>query len=291
MRPGWFVKTQSVFFALVLHVAALLLLLISFSYTPELRPLKQISIVNAVVVDQARVDEEIKRLKQADEKKHQAEKQRVEELEKKLDTEKKKAEEIKSQRLEEEKQLLNTRKKKEEEQKKQEEAQKKVAELEQQRKLEEEKKVQAEADKKRLEEEKKKKDAELKKKEEEKKQQEAKKALQEQLNAEQAEEQRQQNVTLLQKIVNEITNKVIRNFNKSGLPDNLSCKLMVKLLPSGEVASVSLVETSGNDIFDRRALLAVEKSSPFTLPEEVSLEKFEQLDLRELSFNFIPPKD
>ena len=284
MRPGWFVNTQSVFFALVLHMAVLLLLLISFSYTPELQPVKQISIVNAVTVDKAKVEEEIRRLKQAEEKKHQAEKQRVEELEKKLETDKKKAEEIKNQRVEEEKQLSLTRKQKEDEQKKQEEAQKKVAELEQQRKLEEEKKAKTEAEKKKQE-------AELKKKEEEKKRQEAEKALQEQLEAEQTEEQKQQNATLMQKIVNEITNKVTRNFNKSGLPDNLSCRLMVKLLPTGEVASVSLIETSGNDIFDRRALLAVEKSSPFALPEEVDLEKFEQLNLRELSFKFIPPKD
>jgi len=288
MRPGWFVSVQSLVFALLLHAAALVLLLVSFSFTPELTPVKPVSIVNAVTVDKAKVDEEVRRLKQEDEKKQR----RAEDLEKKLAAEEKKADEIKNQRIEEEKQYLETKQKKEEEQKKHEEMQ--------QRKLEEEKKAKSETEKKQLEEEKKtkteaekkKKEAELKKKEEEKKREEAAKALlQEQLEAEQSEEQKQQNATLLQKIVNEITNKVIRNFNKSGLPDNLSCKLMVKLLPNGEVASVSVIKTSGNEIFDRRALLAVEKSSPFMLPEEVDLEKFEQLDLRELSFTFIPPKD
>jgi colicin import membrane protein len=295
MRPGWLVSVQSLVFALLLHAAALVLLLVSFSFTPELKPVKPVSIVSAVTVDKAKVEEEVRRLKQEDEKKQK----QAEALEKKLEAEKKKAEEIKNQRIEEENQLSIARKQKEEAQKKHEEMQQKVAELEQQRKLEEEKKAKAETEKKQLEGEKKAKaevekkkiESELKKKEEEKKRQEAEKAMQEQLEAEQTEQQKQQNTTLLQKIVNDITNKVIRNFNKSGLPDNLGCKLMVKLLPNGEVANVSVIKTSGNEIFDRRALLAVEKSSPFILPEEVDLEKFEQLDLRELSFNFIPPKD
>ena len=286
MRPGWFVNTQSVIFTFIVHVAVLLLLLISFSYTPELRMAKTVNIVNAVAVDKARVDEELKRLKQEDEKKHQAEKQRVEELEKKLEAEKKKTEEIKNQRLEEEKQLLTTRQKKEEEQKKQEEAQKKVAELEQQRKLEEEKKANVEAEKKRLDEEKKKKEAELKKKEEEKKRLEAEKALQEQVAEEETRAQSEADQKLAAALGSEIHDKIAQYFNLVGVPENLSCKLRVNLLPSGEVVGVSILESSGNDIFDRRALTAVQKASPLPVPQDA--ETFERLNLRDSIFTFKP---
>ena len=286
MRPGWFVTTQSVIFALVLHVAVLLLLLISFSFTPELRPAKPVSIVNAVTVDKSKVDAEIKRLQQEEEKKRGAEKQRIEELEKKLLSEQKKAEEIKKQRLEEEKQLLATRQKKEEEQKKQEEAQKKLTELEEQRKLEEEKKAKAETEKKQLEEEKKKKTAELKKQEEEKKRQEAEKALQEQMEAEERQAQEAADSVLVAELGNEIHDKIARYFNLAGLPENLSCKLRVNMLPSGEVVGVSLLESSGNEIFDRRALTAVQKASPLPVPQDI--ETFERLNLRENTFIFKP---
>lgn len=286
MRPGWFVTSRSMFFALLLHAAALLLLLVSFSYTPELRPVKPVSIVNAVAVDKARVDEELKRLKQEDEKKQRAEKQRVEELERKLEAEKKKAEEIKSQRLEEEKSLLATRKKKEEEQKKQEEAQKQLAELEQQRKLEEEKRAAAEAEKKRLEEVKKKKEEELKKKEEERKRQEAEKALQKQMEEEERKAQAEGDQQKMAQLGNAIRDKIARYFNLAGLPPNLSNKLRINMLPSGEVVGVSILESSGNDIFDRRALTAVQKASPLPVPQDP--ETFERLNLRDISIIFEP---
>ncbi|MGH8119079.1 MAG: cell envelope integrity protein TolA [Gammaproteobacteria bacterium] len=286
MRTSWFVTTQSIIFALILHVLVLFLLLISFSFKPELRLVKPVSIVNAVTVDKARVDAELKRLQQEEEKKRNAEKQRIEELEKKLEAEQKKADEIKKQRLEEEKKLLATRQKKEEEQQKQEEAQKKLAELEEQRKLEEEKKARTEAEKKRLEEEKKKNEAELKKKEEEKKRQVAEKALQEQMEAEERLAQETADRELAATLGNEIHDKIAGFFNLAGLPENLSCKLRVNLLPSGEVVGVSILESSGNDIFDRRALTAVQKASPLPVPQDV--ETFERLNLRESTFIFKP---
>jgi colicin import membrane protein len=282
MRPGWFVSVQSLVFAFLLHTAVLVLILVSFSSTPELKPLKAVSIVNAVSVDKSKVDEEIKRFKQEEEKKQK----QAEELEKKLEAEKKKAEEVKTQRLEEEKQLLNARKQKEEELKKQEEMKQKVAELEQQRKLEEEQKAKAEAEKKRLEDEKKKKEADLKKKEEEKKRQEAEKAMQEQLKDEELKEQEQQDKKLASALGSEIHDKIARYFNLSGLPENLSCKLRVNMLPSGEVVGVSILESSGNDIFDQRALTAVQKASPLPVPQDA--DTFERLNLRDSTFIFKP---
>lgn len=275
MRTGWFVSTQSLVFALLLHAVVIVLLLVNFSFTPELKPVKPVSIVNAVAVDKAKVEEEIRRLKQEDEKKHR----RSEELEKKLEAEKKKAEEIKNQRLEEEKQLSITRKQKEEEQKKHEQMQQQNAELKQQHKIEEEKKVKAEAEKK-------KKETELKKKEDEKKRQEAEQAMQKQLVEEERIAREQADQKLASSLGSEINDKIISYFNLSGLPGNLSCKLRVNLLPSGEVVGVSILESSGNDIFDRRALTAVQKASPLPVPQDA--ETFERLNLRDITFIFKP---
>jgi len=288
MRLSWWVRLRSIWYALALHVIAAALLVFSFSFTDIIKPPHQdISIVNAVTVDKSQVDKELQRLKQEDEKKKLEEQQRLAELEKKAAEEKKKSEDLKKQRLEEEKKLFEAKKKKEQEQKLREEEQKKLAdlekqkqELEKQKKLEEEKKVLAEAEQK-------KKAAELKKLEEERKKAEAEKALQAQLDAEAAEEQQQQDISLQQKIIAEIANQVRRNFNQTGLPPGLQCKVNIRLLPGGDVINVNVVQSSGNDIFDRRALTAVQKSSPFSsVPDD--LEIFERIKIRDITFTFEP---
>jgi colicin import membrane protein len=292
MRLGWWVRLRSIWYSLALHVIAAALLVFSFSFTEIIKPPHQdISIVNAIVVDKSQVDKELQRLKQEEEKKILEEQQRLDKLEKKAAEEKKKSEDLKKQRLEEEKKLLEAQKKKEQEQKLREEEQKKLVqlekekqELEKQRKLEEEKKTQAEAERKKAEEEQKKKAAEL---EEERKKAEAEKALQAQLDAEAAEEQLQQDITLQQKIIAEIASQVKRNFNQTGLPPGLKCKVNIRLLPGGDVINVNVVQSSGNDIFDRRALTAVQKSSPFSsVPED--LETFERIKIRDITFTFEP---
>ena len=302
MRLSWLVRLRSITCSLLVHVLAVALLLLSFDFAARpIRPQHQnINIVNAVSVDKKEVEKELQRLKNLEEEKSRAEQKRLAELEKQ-------AQELKKLRAEEEQKLKEARKQKEEEQKQREEEQKKLVqlekektELEKQRKLEEKKKKQveeerkqAEAEKKRLEEEKrlaeekrKKEEAEKQKAEEEKKRQAAEQALQEQLAAEQAEEQRQQDISLLDKIAAGIQRSVERNFNKTGLPENLACTLRVKLLPGGDVVDVSVEKSSGNDIFDRRALTAVQKASPLPVPGD--LETFERLKLRDLTFIFTP---
>lgn len=293
MRTSWFVATQSVILALILHAVVLALLLISFQRTPELRTAKPVSIVNAVTVDKARVEEEVKRLQQEEEKKRSTEKRRVEELEKKLAAEQKKAEEIKQRRLDEEQRLLEAKKQKEEELKKQAEAKKKVAELEEQRKLEEQKKAEAEAEKIRLEEEKKQKEEEQKKKEEERrraeeerKRAEAEKAMQKQLAEEERQAQEAADRRAAADLGSAIHDKIAQYFNLTGLPPGLSCKLRVNLLPSGDVVGVSIQESSGNDIFDGRAVTAVQKASPLPVPQDAGT--FERLNLRDMTFVFKP---
>jgi colicin import membrane protein len=284
MYLSWWIRIRSIWYSLALHIIAAALLVFSFSFTEPIKPSHMdISIVNAVTVDKAQVDKELQRLKQEEE-------QRVEELQKQTEAEKKKAEDLKKQRQEEEKKLLEAQKKKVQEQKLREEEQKKLAllakekeELEKQKKLEEEKKAQIEAERKlqeKLAEEKRQKE------EEEKKRLAAEAELQKQLDAEAAEAQRQQDLTLQQQIARDIYNKVSRNFNQTGLPEGLACTLRVRLLPGGDVVDVAVTKSSGNDIFDRRALTAVQKASPLPIPDDNAI--FERLNLRDVTFTFKP---
>lgn len=56
------------------------------------------------------------------------------------------------------------------------------------------------------------------------------------------------------------------------LPDNLKNDLevrcLVKLLPTGEVRSVRVTQSSGNPVFDDAVVRAIEKSSPLPLPAD-----------------------
>jgi len=46
--------------------------------------------------------------------------------------------------------------------------------------------------------------------------------------------------------------------------------LKVHLVPTGEVVDVALVKSSGNDAFDRSAVLAVQKAGRFMVPSDSS---------------------
>lgn len=306
MRLSWLVTLRSSLLALLLHIIAAVLLFVSLELTPEPVPVsgKEVNIVNAVSVDKEQVEQELKRLQESEKREQEEKLKQLEELKKKAKLEKQKAEEARKRRLEEEKELTAARKKKELEQQRRELEQKKLArleekkaELERQRRIEEEEqkrkaeeeRKRKEAEMKRLEEEKRKREEELKRLEEEKrkaeeeqKRKEAEKALQEQLVAEQAK----QDASLLEKIVAGISNKVENSFNKTGLPENLTATLRVKLLPGGDVIDVAVSDSSGNDIFDRRAVTAVQKSSPLPVPDDIGT--FERLGLRDISFKFKP---
>ncbi len=288
MYLSWPVRIRSFWYAVALHLLAAALLFFSFDFSTPIKPqAPSVNIVNAVAVDKAQVEKELQSLKKEEEKKKQAEQQRLKELEDKAEAEQKKAEDLKKQRLAEEKKLLEAKKKKEQEQKLREEEQKKLEQLEKEKVQAELEKQMAEEEKQRVAEEQKKKEAELKKKQEEEK---AEKELQEQLAKEAAaaetEAQQAADQQLAVSLGNEIHNKIARNFNLTGLPEGLSCKLRVNLLPSGEVVNVSIVQSSGNEIFDRRAVTAAQKASPWPVPQDG--DTFDRLNMRETTITFKP---
>lgn len=269
MFTAWLAVARPLLFSVLLHIFLGVVLIFSFEFTPAPPPtLPKVNIVKAQSVDKAAVEKELKRLADADKAKQEAEKKKQRELEKK-------AEEAKKKRLEEERKLKEIKKKKEQALKKQKEADKKKK-LE----LEKKKKAEAEAKKKKLAEEKKKREAEeaerkrkeeaekKRKAEEERKQREAEAALQADLEAEQQAFQDQQDLTEIQKYTILIGRSIESKFNRLGLPDGLSCEILIRLLEGGKVADVTIAKSSGNELFDKRAEDAVYKASPLPVPDE-----------------------
>ena len=292
-----FLTLRSFLYSLVLHVIVITALIVNFNAVrqPAFKPQPKENIVEAVTVDEQAVERELRRLKEKE-----LEKQRA--MEKKLKDLEQQASAVEKRRKQEEKlkvEAEQVRKKEEQrkaeaERKRREEERKTAAERERikQEKLkaeaglkrieEENRKAQAERD--RIEEQRRKAEAEWKRKEEEKK----KKAAEEALRKQRAQEQRLEDKKTLQNIVVEIYRVVTGNFNKTGLPKGLECVLSVQTVPGGEVISVTVNKSSGNEVFDRRAITAVEKASPLPLPTDAVT--FDRLGLRKFNFRF-KPKD
>ena len=290
-----FLTLRSLLYSLALHVVVITALVVNFDAErqPVFKPRPQENIVEAVTVDEKEVEKELQRLRE-----QELEKQRA--MEKKLKDLEQQASAVEKKRKEEEKRKQAAERKRKEEEKRKTEAERKRKEEErrtaaERRRIEQEKlKAQAElkrieeenrkaqAEQARLEEEKRKAEAERKRQEEEKKKKAAEAARRQQL----AQEQRAQDDKTLQNIQAEIYQVVTGNFNKTGLPKGLECVLSVHTVPGGEVISVAVNKSSGNEVFDRRAVTAVEKASPLPLPADPAT--FDRLRLRKFNLRFRP---
>lgn len=66
----------------------------------------------------------------------------------------------------------------------------------------------------------------------------------------------------------------------SSIPAGLSAKIKLTLLSSGDVASVSVVESSGNNLFDRSLENAVYRAAPMPLPSNPDMAKeFKEIEV------------
>ncbi|MFT5427180.1 MAG: colicin import membrane protein [Gammaproteobacteria bacterium] len=288
MKPGWLTTLSSSALSLILHVVLGALLIFSFDFTaqPKIQPKNNINTVKAVTVDKKQVELELARIKKVENEKLQKEKKTLDDLEKKTD-------QLKKDRQAEEKKLAETKKKKEQEQEKRKEEERKLAtlekektELKKQRELEEKKIKEAEDKSEKLKNEE---EARIKKKIEDKEAAEKKQLEEElasQLAAEESAEQTQKDQALINNIASNIKRSIESNFNKVGLPQGIACVLRVRLIPGGEVVDVTIAESSGNEIFDRRAVNATQKASPLPVPDDVAT--FERLGLREINMTFKP---
>ena len=86
--------------------------------------------------------------------------------------------------------------------------------------------------------------------------------------------------------VAQIQREIIQNWSRPPSARNgMETLLRVHLVPTGEIVDVKIIEGSGNDAFDRSAILAVRKSERFVVPADTL--RFER-DFREFTVLFKP---
>ena len=290
-----FLTLRSLLYSLALHAVVITALVVNFDAerTPVFKPKPVENIVEAVTVDDEAVEQELQRLRELEQEKQRAMEENLRELEEQASAvEKRRKEEERKKQAAEQKRKEEEKRKSEAEKKRKEEERRIAAERDRikQEKLEAEAELKriedenrkAEAEQKRLEDEKRKAEAERQRIEEEKR----KKEEEETRRKQRALEQQAQDKITLQNIVAEIYRVVAGNFNKTGLPKGLECVLSVQTVPGGEVISVTINKPSGNEVFDRRAVTAVQKASPLPLPSDPAV--FERLRLRKFNFIFKP---
>lgn len=240
--------------AVIIHVLAFIAIGVSFkSSEPKISSIKQQKVITAVAIDESKINAEINKLKKA-EKRKQRNQKRLQD----------KATKAKKDRKKEERKLRAIKKKQKE-----------------QERINKNKRIK---DKKRL--------TELKKKEKETQDKLNKleiKRQEKQAQLEQEEKDRQEKIAEkkrtserkkrevhenaeIKKYENLINGKVSRNWvYLDSYGKGLVCVIQIKLLPSGDVLSANVIQSSGNIAFDRSAEIAAMKASPVPVPKNTDL--------------------
>lgn len=187
----------------------------------------------------------------------------------------------------------DSKKRAEEKKKQQQLAEKKRREAEQQRKNQLAKKKAEEKRKEQERKEKERKAAEEKRRLEQQQQAELERqALAKALAAEQAqleaEKQAAEDAATVQSYLALIADKVERSWSRPASARNgMSVTLRIHLVPTGQVVTVDVLESSGNNAFDRSAVQAVKKADRFPELQDLPSRIFEQ-QFRSLRFVFTP---
>jgi len=294
------------FYAILVHIVLFAILTVSLDWSSESEePVAPVNIVKATSVDEKKVQDQLNKLKKAEQdriKKEQERQKKLEDEAKKAreqrQAEERKLREIEKKRLQEKRDLEKQKQvknqelakldqQKKEKEKKLQDLQKKREAEEQARRLEQQKLQAAREEKKRLEVE-----AEKRRKAEEEellRQQmlaEEQALRQDQMAAEEAK-LAAENEKQAQSKVNEyralIRQKIENNWRKppSAKP-GIVCKVKVFLIPGGSVRLVEIVKSSGDGIFDSTVDNAIRKADPLPLPPDPGLFDY----FRELTFEF-----
>ena len=243
--------------AIIVHLLAFIAIGVSF----------KVSDPNMAAVKKERVIEAVNKLKKADKRKKREQKSLRD-----------KANKAKKDRRKEEKKLRALKKKQKEQEKINKnnriKEHKRLAEIER-------KKKDAEEKLNKLEKESKEKQAQLEK--EEKQRQEA-------IAQKKRDADKKKRVAFEQSEVSKykglIRSQITRNWIfPASYQKGMKCKVLVRLIPSGDVVSVRIIQSSGNSAFDRSVEMAVNKASPLPVPKS-STGLFDHF--REVEFVFDP---
>ncbi len=255
------------FLSVMLHLLIAAVLVVSF--TPDIEPMlanfvpsqEPIEIVRAVTVDAAKLEAEIASLKSAEVQKQDAERARLRELEQQMENARREREQEEAR--------LNALKAQQAEQKRQAEAE--MAALTEQRREEEKQLAQqrelaqqlaAEAEQAAIE------------------AQRLREIDEAAAAAQRAEARAQTLQSETARYIAIIRQKVEDNWLRPPGSEVLSCQVLVRVMPTGEVFDAKVVQSSGSSAFDRSALAAVQKASPLPVPTDAELfESFRELNL------------
>lgn len=261
--------------AVIVHVLAFVAIGVSFkSSDPKISAVKQQKVIEAVAIDERKIEEEVNKLKKADKRKKREQKR--------LQNKAKKA---KSDRRKEEKKLRALKKKQKEQERinknKRIQENKKIAVLEKKRKEQERQEKEAQDKLNKLEKERQEKQALLEKEEQQRQAVVAQKKRAAEQKKRAAYEQSE-----VSKYKGLIRSQITRNWIfPASYQKGMKCKILVRLIPSGDVVSVRVVQSSGNSAFDRSVEMAVNKASPLPVPKS-STGLFDHF--REVEFVFDP---
>ncbi len=104
--------------------------------------------------------------------------------------------------------------------------------------------------------------------------------------ADESEQQQAANDTeLASSYIGMMTETIQNNWSRPpSARNNMEAELMIQLVPTGQVVSVDIIKSSGNDAFDRSAVKAVEKADRFpelqNLPNRVFEKNFRRLRIK-----------
>ncbi|MEJ1355139.1 MAG: cell envelope integrity protein TolA [Candidatus Sedimenticola sp. (ex Thyasira tokunagai)] len=300
----------AVVIALAMHLVIVLFMLVGVDWLKKpQQPKSVVEVVQARVVDQAKINAEVEKLKQAEtakKKKHDAvkrkEEQQLADLKKKQQKEKKrladlekkrKVAETKAIKEAEQKKVAKAKRLAAEKKRKADEKKRKALEVkrkakEKAQKLAAEKKRKAVAAKKKAEQEKQRKAAEAKRKaaaDAKRKAEAARQARENELQARMREEQfAREGMSVRAAIFNKVADNWV--YMPGAVEKGLKCTVRVRLGVSGAVLLAQVVKSSGDTAFDRSVETAVRKSEPLPMPSTPELRNHP--DFREHTFVFDP---
>ena len=300
---------RALLYAVLVHAALLLMLVLSLNWTPKTGTVQgKPTVMQAVAVNQNQIQAEVNHLRQEHQRRQTQAEQKLLKVRQAREQEQQHLARLKQQQAEQQrrreaqqKQLLAEQQHLAQMKKQQQLEAQRLAQVKKQQQLEAQRLAQLRKQKQQQEALQKKRQAQLAAKQEQERraelaakrkqqaeQRRAEQALQQQLAAEQQQRQAAQAQiaqATVDRYVTMIKQQVQSNWLRPAtVPKGLSCTVLVHLIPSGDVVSVQIVKSSGNPVFDRSVEIAVRRASPLPLPADPTL--FDRF--RELQFVFNP---